>query len=237
MSIVHTEGIVLKTYDYSETSKIAVIFTKDYGKIKVMAKGAKSKKSNTQAVTEPGTYIRLVFYYKSDKELLTLSEATIIDQYPKVRTDLVKFAYYMYVLELIEVLFESDEGGSRDFFTECIAYINTFSESDNPELYVIALEVKMLKAHGHMFECQKCVECGKNVPRDLISSANRTELHPHNTKTEIYLSTVQGGVIAKSANLSIIGDENIPSLRSRLCCIFHSVQWKKLRQFLLEQEK
>ena len=37
--IVSTEGIVLKSFDYRETSKIATFFTKQYGKVKGVLKG------------------------------------------------------------------------------------------------------------------------------------------------------------------------------------------------------
>ena len=50
------EGIVLRTTDYGETNKIITLFTREWGKIGVMAKGAKKPKSRLAAITQPLTY-------------------------------------------------------------------------------------------------------------------------------------------------------------------------------------
>ena len=50
------EGIVLRTTDYGETNKIVTLYTREWGKIGVMARGAKKPKSRLSAITQPFTY-------------------------------------------------------------------------------------------------------------------------------------------------------------------------------------
>jgi DNA repair protein RecO (recombination protein O) len=195
MSIERTEGLILKTYDYSETSKIAVVFTKHFGKIKVIAKGAKSKNSKTAAILDPGSYVKLIFYLKHDSELFNVSEASVIDQFSPIRLDLTKFAYYMYLLELVDALFEHEEG-VHGLFDVLIAHIRQFAAGGNPVLVVRALEIKILAILGHMLELTKCVGCGKEIPPDMLPR-RLPDAHLKTGKKMFYLSLHQGGILCK----------------------------------------
>ena len=50
------EGIVIRTTDYGETNKIVTLYTREWGKIGVMARGAKKPNSRLSAITQLFTY-------------------------------------------------------------------------------------------------------------------------------------------------------------------------------------
>ncbi len=50
------EGIVIRTIDYGETNKIVTIFTREWGKVAAMARGAKKPSSRLSSVTQIFTY-------------------------------------------------------------------------------------------------------------------------------------------------------------------------------------
>ena len=52
-----------------------------YGKITIIAKGAKSIKNPLGALLEPLNYIDCVYYYKSNRNIQTLKEASLINKY------------------------------------------------------------------------------------------------------------------------------------------------------------
>ena len=54
--MLKTEGIVLKEMRYRDTSKILSIYTKKYGKVSVMARGAYKPRSMIIANTQPFSY-------------------------------------------------------------------------------------------------------------------------------------------------------------------------------------
>ena len=68
------EGFIFKETPYGETSKIINVFTKEYGLIGIMCKGAKSLKSKNRALTLLFTYGKFNIYYKENK-LSTLASA------------------------------------------------------------------------------------------------------------------------------------------------------------------
>lgn len=78
MHLEEVEGIVTSETNYSETSKIINVITKEHGLIGVMAKGARSLKSPFRSVTSKLTYGKFIIYYKENK-LSTLKEVSIIN--------------------------------------------------------------------------------------------------------------------------------------------------------------
>ena len=65
--IVQTPAIVLKRFPYGDTSVIAHCFTRDYGKVGIMVRGAHRKKSPRSAYFQPGNYLEMLFYYKQNE--------------------------------------------------------------------------------------------------------------------------------------------------------------------------
>ena len=63
--VVHTEAIVLRTIDYSETSRIVTLFTRELGKTGIMAKGARAAKSRFGSTLQPMNRIAAVINIRS----------------------------------------------------------------------------------------------------------------------------------------------------------------------------
>jgi DNA repair protein RecO (recombination protein O) len=76
--IVSTNGIVLKSFRYGETSKIITVFTEDYGKISLIAKGARKNKNKFGGTLDLLKIIKLSFYYKQNKDIFTLANTEYI---------------------------------------------------------------------------------------------------------------------------------------------------------------
>ena len=67
--ISSTEAIVLNKKNFGDTSLICNLYSKDYGKIAIIAKGAKSLKNPLGAILQPMNYIDCVYYYKSKRSI------------------------------------------------------------------------------------------------------------------------------------------------------------------------
>ncbi len=77
MSLQKTQAVVLKTQRLGETSKILTLYSQKFGKIKVVAKGARGLKSRFYGTLEPLNHISIVYYFKETRELQLLSQADI----------------------------------------------------------------------------------------------------------------------------------------------------------------
>jgi DNA repair protein RecO (recombination protein O) len=107
--IIHTKAIVLKTVDYSESSKIATLFTKQHGKIGVMGRGVKKPKSKMTGVLETGNLLDVVYYMKESRSLQILSQASYHQKLLNLRLDFEKMAVMMSTLELVSQLLHENE--------------------------------------------------------------------------------------------------------------------------------
>ena len=100
--IIHTPAIVLKSFPYGDTSLIARCFSKEQGKISLIIKGARSKKSNRAAHFQPLSYIDLIYNYKPQRELQILSKVNFIEYWSKILNDLRSLTLSMAIIELTE---------------------------------------------------------------------------------------------------------------------------------------
>ena len=108
-TIVHTDAIVLRSIDYGETSRIVTLFTRERGKIGVMAKGARSGKSRFGSTLEPLAHINVVLYFKVGRDLQIISEASHVYTHDALRGSLERIETGLRIIELTSSLLQSDE--------------------------------------------------------------------------------------------------------------------------------
>jgi len=101
MAIQKTGAIVLKTWKFGETSKIVSLLTRDYGKIRVMAKGARSQKSAFKGCLEPLSHIHIVYYDKKTRNLQLLSKTDLVDPHVRFMGDMLRTTLGFAAAELV----------------------------------------------------------------------------------------------------------------------------------------
>src|SRR5438094_5424894 len=94
-------ALVVRTTDWSETSRIATMFTREFGKVRVLAKGGRRLKSNFEVALDLLTVCRIVLLRKSSGSLDLLTEAQVAERFPALRTDLAALYAAYYVAELL----------------------------------------------------------------------------------------------------------------------------------------
>jgi DNA repair protein RecO (recombination protein O) len=150
------EGIVIRTVPYGESNTIITLYTKELGKIGVMARGAKKPKSRFTSITQLFTYG--IFVFQKGRGLGTLQQGEALSSFRKIREDLVKTAYAAYLAELLDRNTSEDEQ-KPDLFgwlKQSLEYIN---HGIDPEVITFLFEMKMMKTAGIVPELSKCVSC------------------------------------------------------------------------------
>lgn len=107
--IVRTDAVVLRSFDYGETSRIATLLTRQHGVTGAMAKGARRTKSTFGSTLQPGSYIQAIYYHKPGRGLQTLKETAHLRRFPRLTTDLDRVTLAMRVLEISRALLEEGE--------------------------------------------------------------------------------------------------------------------------------
>ncbi len=129
--IKKTDCIVLNSRKYSESSKIVNVYSLDYGKLTLMAKGAISPKSKFMGLLEILNIIEINFYFKPNRDMHTLSSADTNIRLKKIKQDLDSSACGLICCELIN---------------------KTQNQGEiNPELYNILLNALLEIESGYKF--------------------------------------------------------------------------------------
>lgn len=158
-----TVGIVLKSTPYSETSKIVTIYTRDNGKVRALAKGAKRKKSEFLGILEPFSFLEIV-YIESRKGLHILKEACLIDPNFGLRQQLSRIARGLFFLALVDRT-QADEDPDPHVFDLLLSSLSALQRVPSPENVSIVFQLQLLRHFGRLPSLTTCGRCGSALDR------------------------------------------------------------------------
>lgn len=169
MEIVKTEGIVIGETNYSESSKILRIFTKDYGVISVMSKGCRGLKNKLRGVSSKLVYANFQIYYK-ENGISTLVEADVINTLRNILMDIDRISYASYLLDLTEQVYK--HSGAIDIYPIFIATLLKMNEEYDYEALTCIYELKLLDYLGIRPNVDGCSICGSSKNIITISTSD-----------------------------------------------------------------
>jgi DNA repair protein RecO (recombination protein O) len=99
--IVSTSAVVLQSRKFGDSSKIVYLYTEEFGKLNLLAKGARQAKSKLSGMLEPLRYINVTFYKKPGRDLHILSSAESLAPMRRINESLEHLATGLMILESI----------------------------------------------------------------------------------------------------------------------------------------
>ncbi len=117
MSQERTEAIVLRTVDFSETSRIVTFLTPARGRLACMMPGARRKKNAAGGLLDIFNRLEMLYCYKETREVQRLGEVTLLDGFTRLKQDLDKAMYAAYPLELVTRVAQVNEPSFRLYAT------------------------------------------------------------------------------------------------------------------------
>ena len=108
--LTKTEGIVLKSIKYSETSIICKIFTREYGVHSFIIPGVRGSKNKTKGnLFQPLQILELDIYYHPEKSLLKIKEYRPALIYRHLYSDIVKQSVALFAIEILAKCIQEHE--------------------------------------------------------------------------------------------------------------------------------
>jgi len=108
-----SEGIVIAKKSYGEADKILSIYSKDHGRIALIAKGVRRPKSRKRGHLETFNLIR--FQAIKGRGLDIMTEAEIIDNYKPIRLNLKRISLGYYLMEVVGRITHENESNIELF--------------------------------------------------------------------------------------------------------------------------
>ena len=174
MALVRSEGIVLKTHALGDTSRIAVVYTRDHGLVKLVAKGARKTPSRFGVALEPLSRARFHFYLKTDRDLHLLSQTDTLDPTGMRLADLTRLAHAQAAVELLDRLVWGEEP-HVELYDLLAATLDAVVEAPAGALpaITIAFELQVASLMGYRPRFDACAGCGDALSPERLFSAAR----------------------------------------------------------------
>lgn len=220
MPIVKSEAIFLKGTNWRESSRILTAFSRDYGKVRLVAKGARRVKSKYGAALEPLTHAQIIFYQRETRDLYTLSEAVVLDPFEGIKGDLEKFSQAAIASEMLDRSLATEEG-NPGLFGFVLSYLKALAGASPEEgrLLLLAFQLALSSRLGFEPQVEHCLGCRKKE------------------SPEFFFSTRLGGILCercvrfKDRAARRISPEALAALRQ-----LQEVKWEEIEGLFLPEE-
>lgn len=155
-----TEAIVLKRSDFGEADRLLTLFSRDSGKLKAIAKGARKPQSRKTGHVE--LFMRSKFLIAEGRDLDIVTQAEMIAAYPELRDDLVRATYAAYLGELLD-RFTVEDDPHRDMYDLLVLALEALNRGDDVLLLARYYELRLLSLTGFQPRLFNCVHCGEPI--------------------------------------------------------------------------
>ncbi len=163
------EAVVLRHSDWGEADRILVLFTREHGKVRAIAKGVRKLRSRKAGHLEPFTRVSLLLARGRDMQIVTQAET--INAYSPLRESLLLVGYASYVVELLD-RFTYEEGENRALYRLLTDTLENLAGHPEPTLVVHYYEIRLLDLLGFRPQLFNCARCGKQIqPENQFFSA------------------------------------------------------------------
>jgi len=161
MSVVTTPAVLLRAFNYSETSQVLRFYTPDYGVVGVMAKGVRRSSGKGKVGLETFGLGRVTFYYKDNRDLQTFKDFALERDHRGLASHVTRFAGASILAEL--VLEHAGSDANPEVFDRVVAGFSSLVATEEGELMaaVLAEAWGIVCALGYTPQLEPCVHCDR----------------------------------------------------------------------------
>jgi len=158
MALHQSDSIILKTYPLGEADRIVAFFSRDRGKLRGVANGARKMKNRFGASLEPLAHSRIQFFEKENRDLVRIQSAELLDSPMKIFEDYDRAVCASRMIELVDRFLPEQE--PQDAVFRLVRMTARALEQGCPiEFAACYFEVWMLRLAGvfpDLFLCSVC---------------------------------------------------------------------------------
>lgn len=159
--ITKTDAVVLRSMKYRDTSRIVTFYTREFGKLAGIVKGARQARNKFGAALQPMAYVSLVLYKKDGRALQTITQCDLMKLFRSLTEDLEKMAVGMAMIELISNIAHEEEGNAPLFaqVVESLTALNQVKSS--PAKIFFHFELRLAAILGFRPVFDTCIRCNR----------------------------------------------------------------------------
>ena len=163
MSSEKSDAIVIRQTDFSETSRVVTFFTREHGKLGMMAKGGRRRRNPFDDSLDLLAESSIVFLKKSAGRLQLLTEASLKRRFRPADGEMQPLYAGYYIAELLDGLTE-DSDPNEELYDAAVTALERLCRPNCKPMRVLSrFETQMLRFIGHLPSFTECLKCGQNI--------------------------------------------------------------------------
>ncbi|MDP2941501.1 MAG: DNA repair protein RecO [Candidatus Omnitrophota bacterium] len=162
MPIHKTEAIVLRRFDFRETSLISDFYTRDFGKISGLLKGIRKEPEKFASNLELFSHNEIIFYRSRNSSLHLVSQCDKRDNFDLIRRNISRAAIAALMMELLSAVMPAEDKNEEifDLSLNCLKELET---AGLPEKVATIFKIKVLALSGFKPHFDSCASCGNKI--------------------------------------------------------------------------
>jgi DNA repair protein RecO (recombination protein O) len=180
------EAVVLRHADWGEADRLLTLYTRERGKVRALAKGARKIRSRKAGHLEPFTHVTLQL--ARGRDLFIVTQADTMDAYLPIHENLVKTSHAAYVVELLDRFTYEDDSENHNIFRLLTDALARLEKETDPWLVIRYYEVQLLDLLGYRPHLFECANCAKEIKAE-----------------DQFFSAAQGGVLCPACGVGLPG--------------------------------
>ncbi len=183
MRLYKVEAVVLRARDCGGGDKLLTLYSREYGKMKVMAHGVAKPYSRKRGAVQPFVFSK--FLLRRGRELDAVSQCEAVETFSYLGTDLGKIVFASYMAELVDAL-TPELVPDGELFVLFLDTLRLMADYDD-ELLLRSFEIKIAALMGYRPVLDTCAGCHRPVGG------------------EVFFSPEQGGVLCAGCGSGDLG--------------------------------
>ena len=154
------QGLVLKNSPFAEADLLVTLFTREAGKLRAVARGARRSGSKMVGHFEPLTVVRLALARGRNLDIVTQVE--VAQNFALLKGELTALSRGLYVAELVDG-FGPESYANPALYDLAVETLAAMTREPHRDLVLRCFELHLLRVSGFMPELFHCVECRKTL--------------------------------------------------------------------------
>ena len=154
------EALILKNFPMGEADLMVTAYTREMGKIRAVARGARRSNSKLVGHLEPLTQVRLSL--AKGRSLDYVTQAQVIGNFNPLKDDLNGISKGFYLAELVDG-FGSEASPNLSLYHLAVETLESIADDPKADLPLRFFELRLLQVSGLMPELYQCVECRQSL--------------------------------------------------------------------------
>ncbi len=169
------DALILRHQRWGEADRLLTIFTREYGKLRIVAKGARKTTSRKAGHLEP--FMRSALQLAQGRDLWIVTQADTINAFLPIRDDLQLMGIASYVIELLDK-FTYEDGTNPPLYRLAVETLERLCAGDPVFVVLRFYEMRLLDILGYRPQLFQCIGCQEEIKAE-----------------DQYFSALVGGVI------------------------------------------